>query len=26
LCLKTVPILCMHVECTQGRRNISLIG
>ena len=26
VCLKTVPILCMHVECTQGRRNILLIG
>jgi hypothetical protein len=24
-CLKTVPIVCTHVECTQGRRNISLI-
>jgi hypothetical protein len=25
-CLKTVPIVCTHVECTQGRRNILLIG
>ena len=25
-CLKTVPIVCTHVECTQGCRNISLIG
>jgi hypothetical protein len=22
-CLKTVPIVCTYVECTQGRRNIA---